>query len=68
MFAAFLGSTFFLARGRRPAELALLAGAVAIGATLVKPHATGTYLAWSYPLAARSASLTSGFTSGAQKV
>jgi hypothetical protein len=49
-FAAFLAVTFFLARGRRPADLALLAGAVAIGATLVKPHATGTYLAWSYPL------------------
>jgi hypothetical protein len=49
-FAAFLAVTFFLARGRRPADLALLAGAVAIGATLVKPHATGTYLAWYYPL------------------
>ena len=62
-FAAFLASTFFLARGRRPAELALLAGAVAIGATLVKPHATGTYLAWSYPLLLLGL-LTSRFTFG----
>jgi hypothetical protein len=49
-FAAFLGATFLVARGKRPADLALLAGAVALGATLVKPHATGTYLAWWYPL------------------
>jgi hypothetical protein len=49
-FAAFLVATGFLARGRRASDLALLAGAVAVGATLVKPHATGTYLAWYYPL------------------
>jgi hypothetical protein len=49
-FAAFLGATFFLALGRRPSDLALLAGAVALAATLVKSHATGTYLAWYYPL------------------
>jgi hypothetical protein len=66
-FAAFIGSTFFLARGRRPAELALLAGAVAIGATLVKPHATGTYLAWFYGLLLIGFA-SSGFTSDAQKV
>ena len=66
-FAAFLGSSFFLARGRRPAELALLAGAIAIGATLVKPHATGTYLAWSYPLLLLGL-LTNGFTLRPQKV
>ena len=66
-FAAFLAATFVLARGRRAAELALLAGAVAIGATLVKPHATGTYLAWSYPLLLVGF-LTSGFTSRPQKV
>jgi hypothetical protein len=67
VFAAFLGGTFWLARGRRPADLALLTGAVAIGATLVKPHATGTYLAWSYPLLLIGL-LTSGFTSRRQKV
>jgi len=66
-FAAFLAATFFLARGRRPAELALLAGAVAIGATLVKPHATATYLAWSYPMLLLGL-LTSGFTLRPQKV
>lgn len=49
-FAALIGATFFLARGRSQADLALLAAAVAIGATLVKPHATGTYIAWYYPL------------------
>jgi hypothetical protein len=67
LFAGFLGATFFLARGRRPADLAVLAGAVAIGATLVKPHATGTYLAWSYPLLLLGW-LTSGFTSRQQAV
>jgi hypothetical protein len=66
-FAAFLAATFFLARGRGPAELALLAGAVAIGATLVKPHATGTYLAWSYPLLLLGL-LRCTFTLGPQKV
>nr|MBA2302038.1 hypothetical protein [Acidobacteriota bacterium] len=36
--------------GRDPAALALVLGAVALGATLVKPHATGTYLTWYYGL------------------
>jgi hypothetical protein len=67
MFAAFLCSTFALARGRRPAALAALAGAVALGATLVKPHATGTYLAWFYPLLLLGF-LADGFTSDRQKV
>jgi hypothetical protein len=66
-FAAFLAATFFLARGRRPADLALLAGAVAVAATLVKPHATGTYLAWYYPLLLMGW-LANGFTSEPQKV
>ena len=67
IFAAFMTATFFLARGRRPAELALLAGAVAVGATLIKPHATGTYLAWFYPLLLVGF-LAGGFTSSQQKV
>lgn len=50
IFLALICACFLLARGRGPAELALLAGALAIGANLVKPHATGTYLAWYYPL------------------
>jgi hypothetical protein len=66
-FATFMGATFVLARGRRPAELALLAGAVAVGATLVKPHATGTYLAWFYGLLLLGFA-ASGFTSDEQKV
>jgi hypothetical protein len=45
-----IGLSFVLAIGRSPVSLALLAGAVAIAATLVKPHATGTYLAWYYGL------------------
>jgi hypothetical protein len=49
-FAALIVVTFFLVRGRSPVELALASGAVAIGATLVKPHATGTYMAWYYGL------------------
>ena len=67
LFASFMSATFFLARGRRPAELALLAGAVAMGATLIKPHATGTYLAWFYPLLLVGF-LAGGFTSSEQKV
>ena len=39
-----------LAKGRSPAALALLSAAVAMAATLVKPHATGTSMAWSYGL------------------
>ena len=66
-FAAFLAATFFLARGRRETDLALLAGAVAVAAALVKPHATGTYLAWYYPLLLMGL-LTSSFTSAPQKV
>jgi hypothetical protein len=49
-FATMIVLTFFLVRGRSPVELALASGAIAIGATLVKPHATGTYMAWYYGL------------------
>ena len=47
-FALALGS-FWLARGGRPDALALLVGALAIGAQAWKIHATGTYTAWYYP-------------------
>jgi hypothetical protein len=50
IFGGLIVLTFFVVRGRSPVELALAAGAVAIGATLVKPHATGTYMAWYYGL------------------
>jgi hypothetical protein len=66
-FAGLIGITFFLARSRPAADLALLSGAVALGATLVKPHATGTYLAWYYPLLLIGF-LAGGFTSRPQKV
>ncbi len=66
-FAAFLCWTFFLARRGRPAALAMLLGAVAVGATLIKPHSTGTYLAWFYPLLLVGF-LSDGFTSEPQKV
>lgn len=49
-FLVFVGGTFFATRRRGIAALALASGAVAIAATLIKIHATGTYLAWSYPL------------------
>jgi hypothetical protein len=47
---ALIGASFVLARGRSAVELALLSAAVAIAATLVKSHATGTYMAWYYGL------------------
>jgi hypothetical protein len=67
MFAALVAGTFFLVRGRSPVELALAAGAAAIGATIVKPHATGTYMAWYYGLFLVGF-LSRGFTSSPQKV
>ena len=66
-FLALIVGTFFLARGRSATDLALLAGAVAIGSTLVKPHATGTYLAWYYPLLLVGI-FAGGFTSRPHKV
>ena len=47
---ALIGGSGLLARGRSPAALALLSGAIAMAATLVKPHASGTYMAWYYGL------------------
>jgi hypothetical protein len=67
LFAALMAATFVLARGRSAAQLASLAGAVALGATLVKPHATGTYLAWYYGLILVGV-LGERFTSGDKKV
>lgn len=49
-FLAFVAGTFFTTKRRSPAALALASGAVAVASSLVKIHATGTYLAWSYPL------------------
>ncbi|HMD37098.1 MAG TPA: hypothetical protein VKH42_19120, partial [Vicinamibacterales bacterium] len=49
-FFVFVAGTFFIARRSSAAQLALVAAAVAMGAQLWKIHATGTYVAWYYPL------------------
>lgn len=49
LFFLFVGATFFMARGRSPAQLALLVAAVAMGAEMWKVHATATYVTWYYP-------------------
>jgi hypothetical protein len=41
---------FALARNRRPAQLAMLLGAIAAAVQLWKTQATGTYVEWYYPL------------------
>jgi hypothetical protein len=48
-FFAFAAAMFVVARGRTPAQLALIVAAVAIGAELWKIHATATYVTWYYP-------------------
>jgi hypothetical protein len=49
-FFTLIAATGLLAHRRSSAALALLSAAIAMAATLVKPHATGTYLAWYYGL------------------
>jgi hypothetical protein len=49
LFAVFVVGTFFLARGATPVQLALLTGALAIGAQMWKVHGTGVYVTWYYP-------------------
>lgn len=49
IFAFFIGASFFMARGRTAAQLALLTAAVAIAIQLWKSHAGGTYIEWYYP-------------------
>jgi hypothetical protein len=49
VFFAFAAAMFVVARGRTPAQLALIVAAVAIGAELWKIHATATYVTWYYP-------------------
>jgi hypothetical protein len=48
-FAAFVVGAFFLARGATAAQLALLTGALAIGAQMWKIHGTGVYVTWWFP-------------------
>ena len=48
-FAALCAAAFFRARGRSAARLALITGALALGASMIKIHATGCYVAWAYP-------------------
>lgn len=64
---AYVGFASMLATRRGPAALALLSAVVALGFALVKPHATGTYLAWYYPLMLAGLALPR-FTSEPQKV
>jgi hypothetical protein len=47
-FAMFVVGTFFLARGSTLGQLALLTGALAIGAQMWKIHGTGVYVTWWY--------------------
>jgi hypothetical protein len=49
VFTAFVVGTFFLARGATLGQLALLTGALAIGAQMWKIHGTGVYVTWWYP-------------------
>ena len=49
LFAAFLASTFFLARERSVPQLACLIAAVAASIQLWKSHAGGTYVEWYLP-------------------
>jgi hypothetical protein len=52
VFLSFLGlvvAGFWIARRRTPQQLALATAAIAIAASLLKIHSTGTYVEWSYP-------------------
>jgi len=49
LFFGLVGATFFVARNASPRQLALLIGAIALGASLLKIQPTGTYVAWAYP-------------------
>jgi len=52
VFLSFLGlvvAGFWIARRRTPQQLVLATAAIAIAASLLKIHSTGTYVEWSYP-------------------
>jgi hypothetical protein len=52
VFLAFLGlvvAGFWLSRRRTPQQLALMTAAIAIAASIIKIHSTGTYVEWGYP-------------------
>ena len=49
-FFVFAAAMFFATRRSGAAQLALVSAAIAMGAQLWKIHATGTYVAWYYPL------------------
>ncbi len=52
-FMAYIALTciaFFHARGASAPQLASLSAAIALGASLVKVHSTGTYVTWGFPL------------------
>ena len=49
LFFSLVVGSFFVARGGTQARLALLTGAIALAASTIKVHSTGTYVAWGYP-------------------
>ena len=49
LFFSLVAGSFFVARGGTQARLALLTGAIALAASTIKVHSTGTYVAWGYP-------------------
>jgi hypothetical protein len=49
LFFGLVAATFQAARRTSAAQLALLTAAIAIAASVIKIHATGTYVAWAYP-------------------
>jgi hypothetical protein len=49
LFVALSVALFWKARHRPPRSLALLSAVIAIAASLLKIHPTGTYVAWAYP-------------------
>jgi len=49
VFAIFILTSFFMARGRTVSQFAFLTAAVAIAVQLWKSHAGGTYVEWYYP-------------------
>ena len=50
LFFALVATTFVLARRASASQLALLSAAIALGASVVKIHSTGVYVAWAYGL------------------
>jgi hypothetical protein len=61
LFWGLMVAAFFLARRGSAAQLALLTAAIAIAASVIKIHSTGSYVAWAYPF------LLIGLLAGSEK-